>query len=145
MCLRGLRKRNEQMRRRQIVDEKGNITMQRYYSPTELSKIRQKVCALQCRQEVELLRKHRKEMQRKERIKEYGQKPEVKQRIREYMKEYYQRPEVKQRVREYQQRPEIKQRMKEYQQEYYQRPEVKQRKKEYQQEWYQKRKKNKQG
>ena len=139
------------MRRRQIVDEKGNIIMQRYYSPAELSEIRQKVCALQCRQEVELLRKHRKEIQYKlwkeyenEYMKEYNQKPEVKQR----MKEYYNKPEIKQRIkqrmREYQQRPEVKQRMREYYQEYYQKPEVKQRIKEYQQEYYQKRKKNKQ-
>jgi hypothetical protein len=42
------------------------------------------------------------------------------------MKEYTQRPEVKQKMKEYQQRPEVKQKMKEYQQ----RPEVKQKKKE---------------
>jgi len=58
---------------------------------------------------------------RKEYMKEYGQRPEVKAKHKEHMKEYYQRPEVKAKRREYMQRPEVKAKYREY----YQRPEVK--------------------
>jgi hypothetical protein len=61
----------------------------------------------------------------KERLKEYNQKPEVKER----RKEYEQKPKVKEYRKEYKQRPEVKERQKEY----YQRPEVKERRKEYKQ------------
>jgi len=57
------------------------------------------------------------------------QRDEVKKKKREYMREYYQRPEVKARVSEYRQRPEVK----EQQREYRQRPEVKERKRKYKQ------------
>ena len=61
----------------------------------------------------------------RERIREYLQRPEVKERRNEYFRQYYQRPEVKERhrerVREYDRRPEVKERQREYQQ----RPEAK--------------------
>tara|TARA_B110000014_G_C20120606_1_gene593663 strand:- start:2379 stop:2981 length:603 start_codon:yes stop_codon:yes gene_type:complete len=67
----------------------------------------------------------------KEYMKEYYQRPEVKERKKEYNKEYRQRPEVKERKRkhdkEYYQRPEVKELRKKYLKEYYQRPEVKER------------------
>ena len=73
-------------------------------------------------------------------MKEYNQRPEVKERAKEYRKEYEQRPEVKERMKEYYRSPKYKERKKEYEQrpevkerrkEYYQRPEVKERMKEY--------------
>ena len=68
-------------------------------------------------------------------VKEYNQRPEVKERKRERDKEYRQRPEVKERKRErdkeYRQRPEIKERKRERDKVYYQRPEVKERVKVY--------------
>jgi len=51
------------------------------------------------------------------------QKSEVKKRKREYMKAYHQRPEVKEKMKAYHQRPEVKEKMKAYRQ----RPEVKER------------------
>jgi hypothetical protein len=69
---------------------------------------------------------------RKEYMKEYQNRPEVKERIREYKrkyaKEYHNRPEVKERIREYvkeyQNRPEVKEKVKERMKEYHNRPEV---------------------
>ena len=61
------------MEKKIITDEKGNVKIQRIYSQAELAVIRQKSCALQCRQEVEMLRKRRKENQVKE-VKEYNRK-----------------------------------------------------------------------
>ena len=131
------------MNRKRIIDEKGNIMVQRYYTPSELSIIRRHIYALQCRKEMELLKEQRKiikyklwKEQRKKYNNEYCKRPEIKKHMNEYSKEYQRRPEVKQRKKElmkkYYQRPEVKQHIKEY----IQRPEVKQRRKEY----YQKRK-----
>ena len=57
---------------------------------------------------------------RRERGREYRQRPEVKARtreyMREYMREYQKRPEVKAWRRKYEQRPEVKARAREYQQ-----------------------------
>lgn len=75
------------MEKKIITDEKGNVKIQRIYSQAELAVIRQKSCALQCRQEVEMLRKRRKENQVKE--------------VKEYQKEYHSRPEVKEHRKEY--------------------------------------------
>jgi len=73
-------------------------------------------------------------------LREYHQRPEVKERRIEWMREYYQRPEVKEKIREYQRkyskRPEVKAKRREryrhelsrekvYQREYIKRPEVK--------------------
>jgi hypothetical protein len=60
---------------------------------------------------------------RKEYMKEYSKRPEVKER----RIEYYNRPEIKQRKKEYNQLPEVKERNREYSK----RPEVKERHKEY--------------
>ena len=67
----------------------------------------------------------------KERRRGYNQRPEVKERQKEYAKEYRQRPEVKERQKEYYQRPEVKERISKQRKEYGQRPEVKERQKEY--------------
>lgn len=76
---------------------------------------------------------------RREHYKKYYQIPEVKRHMREYSKQYYQRPEVKQHIKEYYQRPEVKkyrkqyykrEEIKQYMREYYKRPEVKQHMKE---------------
>ena len=122
------------MKKKIITDEKGNVKIQRIYSQAELAVIRQKACALQCRQEVEMLRKRRKENQVKE-VKEYR---------KEYQKEYHSRPEVKEHQKEYLSRPEVKEHRKEYQKEYQKeylsRPEVKEHRKEYNRKRYLKRK-----
>jgi hypothetical protein len=92
---------------------------------------------------------------KKEYMKEYYQRPDVKKRqkeyyqknkkyikeyqqknkdiIKEYQKEYYQRPYVK----EYYQQPDIKKRKKEYDKEYRQRSDIKKRQKEYNKEYNQ--------
>jgi hypothetical protein len=78
-----------------------------------------------------------KELEREERRKKYAREyykayykiPKNKLKHKILVKEYNQRPEVKQRRREYNQRPEVKQRRKEYNE----RPEVKQKRKEYHQ------------
>lgn len=71
----------------------------------------------------------------RERMREYYQRPEVKEHKRKYRREYNQRPEIRKHNREYQreylQRPEVKEHMREYQRKYNQRPEVKERKREY--------------
>ena len=114
--------RNDKMRCRKIIDDKGNIKVQRYYSPSELLKIRQNIC----RQEMKMLKEKRKLIQNilykeqsNEYSKKYHQKPEVKQRMKEYMKKYQKNPEVKQRIKEYLERPEVKKRISEYHKQYY--------------------------
>lgn len=67
--------------------------------------------------------------QRKEYMKEYYQRPEVKIRRRECQRERRKKPEVKAKEREYRQRLEVKQRRKELRQ----RPEVKEKQKKYRQ------------
>ena len=70
-------------------------------------------------------------------------------RQREYMREYWQRPEVKERrrkyrreyMREYEKRPEVRAKKREYAREYYHRPEVKERRRKYNRERYQRLKK----
>ena len=57
----------------------------------------------------------------KKKIKEYHQKPEIKERLKEYRRKYYQKPEIKERMKEYRQRPEVKKRMREYIRKYRQR------------------------
>ena len=77
-------------------------------------------------------------------VKEYNQRPEVKERKREYMKrygkEYRQRPEMKEYMKrygkEYRQKPEVKERRREREKEYYHKPEVKERVLEYMKEKY---------
>jgi len=64
--------------------------------------------------------------ERKAKVKEYNQRPEVKARV----KEYQSRPEVKAKVKEYQSRPEVKAKVNACSKKYYQRPEVKARVKE---------------
>ena len=135
------------MKKKIITDEKGNVKIQRIYSQAELAVIRQKACALQCRQEVEMLRKRRKENQVKEvkeHRKEYLSRPEVKEHRKEYQKEYHSRPEVKEHRKEYQKeylsRPEVKEHRKEYQKEHLSRPEAKEHRKEYNRKRYLKRK-----
>jgi len=68
----------------------------------------------------------------KERNKEYNQQPEVKENARIY----YQRPDVKENARIYYQRPDVKEKKKEYDQEYNQRTEVKEKQKEYKRVYY---------
>jgi len=89
----------------------------------------------------EYMKEYHQRPEVKKHLKEYHQRPEVKEYYRKYMKQYYQRPEVKEHhkehMREYNQRPEVKERRREYQQkyrrEYNQRPEVKERRREYRQ------------
>jgi len=77
---------------------------------------------------------------KKEYMKEYHSRPEV----REQQKEYYARPEVKERKKEYSKeynkeynsRPEVKERKKEYSKEYHSRPEVREQQKEYRKEYF---------
>jgi hypothetical protein len=59
----------------------------------------------------------------KEQAKAYYQRPEVKEQRNAYMREYYQRPEAKAKLKEYQQQPEVKERMKQTQQERRHKPE----------------------
>ena len=67
--------------------------------------------------------------------KEYGQRPDAKERKRERKREYYQRPGVKERIRayqnEYNQRPEVIERKRSWSKEYYQRPGIKEQKQVY--------------
>ena len=76
----------------------------------------------------------------KERLKEYRERPEVKERARVSVKKYAAKPEVKMKVKEYEQRVDVKERRKTYAakpevkeriKEYRERPEVKERIKEY--------------
>ena len=53
---------------------------------------------------------------RREYMREYQQRPEVREKRREYVREYLERPEVREKRREYQ---------REYMREYWKRPEVK--------------------
>ena len=126
-----------------------------------------KICSL-CKEEKEVSEFHKNKSNKtgfnsrcKECIKEYNQKPEVKERRIKYAKEYRQRPEVKEQGRkyrkEYRQRPEIIERDKKYRRspevkernrdyarsekgkkhkkEYYHRPEVAKRRREYKKEY----------
>ena len=81
-----------------------------------------------------------KAKRKREYVREYNQRPEVKERERKrrrkYAREYYQRPEVKEREckrkRERYQRPEVKERIRKYRQ----RPEERERRREYQRKRY---------
>ena len=55
---------------------------------------------------------------KKQYMKQYYQRPEVKQYMKQYMKQYNQRPEVKQYKKQYYQRPEVKQYKKQYMKQY---------------------------
>jgi hypothetical protein len=65
--------------------------------------------------------------EQKESQRRYQQRPEIKIKIRNRMREYHQRPEVKERRRLYELRPEVKERVKQYRQ----RPEVQERMRQY--------------
>lgn len=80
--------------------------------------------------------KERHRLQSRER----SRRPEVKEQIKKRQKEYYRRPEVKERVKEYNNRPDVKARKRASDKKYAQRPEIKQLKKIYDKEYYAKNK-----
>jgi len=67
----------------------------------------------------------------KEKLREYRQRPEVKERIKEHRIKYLQKPEIREKIRErqkaYREKPDVKERIRETQRLHRQNPEVKKR------------------
>lgn len=70
-------------------------------------------------------------------LKDYYQKPGVKERFKKQQQEYIQRPEIKERRKAYAQQLEVKERSNKYQKKYQQRPEIKKHLEEYRHKYYQ--------